>query len=40
MGVTTFPAGLQTEFYELVNEWTQGTAETKIIKDRDELSTR
>jgi conserved hypothetical protein TIGR00291 len=40
VGVTTFPAGLQTEFYELVNEWTQGTAETKIIKDRDELSTR
>jgi ribosome maturation protein SDO1 len=40
VGVTTFPAGLQTEFYELVNEWTQGTAETKIIKDSDELSTR
>jgi len=40
VGVTTFPAGLQTEFYERVNEWTQGTAETKIIKDRDELSTR
>ena len=40
VGVTTFPAGLQTEFYGLVNEWTQGTAETKIIKDRDELSTR
>jgi len=40
VGVATFPAGLQTEFYELVNEWTQGTAETRIIKDSDELSTR
>ena len=40
VGVTTFPAGLQTEFYELLNEWTQGTAETKVIKDSDELSTR
>jgi len=40
IGVLTFPAGLQNEFYDLVNEHTSGEAETKIIKDEDELSTR
>ena len=40
IGVLTFPAGLQNEFYDLVNEQTSGEAETQIVKDKDELSTR
>jgi ribosome maturation protein SDO1 len=40
VGVLTFPAGLQNEFYDLVNEHTSGEAETRIIKDEDELDTR
>jgi ribosome maturation protein SDO1 len=40
VGVMTFPAGLQNEFYDLVNEHTSGQAETQIIKDKDELRTR
>ncbi|MFC7076265.1 MULTISPECIES: ribosome assembly factor SBDS [Haloarcula] len=40
VGVLTFPAGLQNDFYDLVNEHTSGQAETQIIKDEDELSTR
>jgi ribosome maturation protein SDO1 len=40
VGVLTFPAGLQNEFYDLVNEHTSGEAETRIIKDEDELNTR
>ena len=40
VGVMTFPAGMQNEFYDLVNEHTSGEAETRIVKDKDELSTR
>ena len=40
IGVLTFPAGLQNDFYDLVNEQTSGEAETQIVKDKDELSTR
>ncbi|MFB6156141.1 MAG: ribosome assembly factor SBDS [Haloferacaceae archaeon] len=40
VGVMTFPAGLQNDFYDLVNEHTSGEAETQIIKDKDELRTR
>ena len=40
VGVMTFPAGMQNEFYDLVNEHTSGEAETRMIKDKDELSTR
>jgi ribosome maturation protein SDO1 len=40
IGVLTFPAGLQNDFYELVNEVSSGEAETRIIKDEDEISTR
>jgi ribosome maturation protein SDO1 len=40
VGVLTFPAGMQNDFYDLVNEHTSGEAETRIIKDEDELSTR
>ena len=40
IGVITFPAGMQHEFYDLVNEATGGEAETRIIKNEDELETR
>jgi ribosome maturation protein SDO1 len=40
VGVVTFPAGLQNEFYDLVNEITSGEAETRIIKDEDDIKTR
>ena len=40
VGVVTFPAGLQNEFYDMVNELTSGEAETRIIKDEDDLKTR
>jgi ribosome maturation protein SDO1 len=40
VGVLKFPAGLQNEFYDLVNEHTSGEAETRIVKDEDEIGTR
>jgi len=40
VGVLTFPAGLQNDFYDVVNEHTSGEAETQIIKDEDDISTR
>lgn len=40
IGVVKFPAGMQDEFYSLVNEQTGGEAETKIVEDEDEISTR
>jgi len=40
VGVLTFPAGMQNEFYDVVNEHTSGKAETRIIKDEDEIGTR
>ncbi len=40
IGVLTFPAGMQDEFYNLINDLTSGTAETQIVKDADEISTR
>ena len=40
VGVLRFPAGLQNDFYDLVNEQTSGEAETRIIKDEDEIGTR
>jgi len=40
VGVLTSPAGMQNDFHDLVNEHTSGEAETQIIKDEDELSTR
>jgi len=40
VGVLTFPAGLQNDFYDVVNEHTSGEAETRIIKDEDDISTR
>jgi ribosome maturation protein SDO1 len=32
IGVVKFPAGLQNDFYELVNRLTKGEAETRIVK--------
>ncbi len=40
IGVIEFPAGIQNEFYDLVNEVSSGNAETQIIKDEDDLDTR
>ena len=40
VGVLRFPAGLQNDFYDLVNELTSGEAETRIIKDEDDIETR
>ncbi len=40
VGVLTFPAGMQNDFYDLVNEHTSGEAETRIIKDEDDIGMR
>jgi len=40
VGVLTFPAGMQNDFYDLTNELTSGQAETRIIKDKDDLGGR
>jgi ribosome maturation protein SDO1 len=40
IGVTEFPAGMQNDFYDLVNEHTSGEAETQIIEDEDDIGTR
>ena len=40
VGVIEFPAGLQNEFYDLVNELSSGEAETRVIRDEDDIGTR
>jgi ribosome maturation protein SDO1 len=40
VGVVEFPAGMQNDFYELVNEVSGGEAETRIVSDEGEVSTR
>jgi len=40
IGVLTFPAGMQNDFYDMVNDITSGEAETQIVKDEDDLRTR
>ncbi|ERH08083.1 MAG: rRNA metabolism protein, SBDS family [Halonotius sp. J07HN4] len=40
VGVVTFPAGLQNDFYDMVNELTSGKAETQVIRDEDDIKTR
>ncbi len=40
VGVASFPAGMQNEFYDLVNEVSSGEADTRVVKDKDELGTR
>jgi len=32
IGVVQIPAGMQTEFYALINRLTKGEAETKLLK--------
>ena len=40
VGVLRFPAGLRNDFYDVVNEHTSGEAETRVVKDEDEIETR
>ena len=40
IGVLTFPAGMQNDFYDLVNEVSSGEAETRILKDEDDINMR
>jgi ribosome maturation protein SDO1 len=40
IGVIEFPAGLQNDFYDQVNEVSSGEAETRIIRDEDDLDIR
>jgi ribosome maturation protein SDO1 len=40
VGVITFPAGMQDEFYGRVNEVSEGEGETRVVKDKDDLKTR
>ena len=40
IGVLTFPAGMQNDFYDMVNDMTSGQAETRIVKDEDDIKTR
>jgi ribosome maturation protein SDO1 len=40
IGVVEFPAGMQNDFYDVVNEVSSGEAETRIVEDEDEISTR
>ncbi|QSG15340.1 ribosome assembly factor SBDS [Halapricum desulfuricans] len=40
VGVIQFPAGLQNDFYDLVNEVSSGSAETRMIQDEDDISRR
>lgn len=40
IGIIEFPAGMQDEFYDLVNEISSGEAETRIVENEDQLSTR
>ncbi len=40
IGVVEFPAGMQNDFYELVNEVSSGEAETQIIESEDDIGTR
>jgi ribosome maturation protein SDO1 len=40
VGVLTFPAGMQNDFYDLVNDVTSGEADTRIIRDEDDLNVR
>lgn len=40
IGVVTFPAGMQNDFYDMLNDNTSGQAETSIVKDKDDIKTR
>ena len=40
IGILTFPAGMQNDFYDLVNEHSSGEADVRVVKDEDDLRTR
>jgi ribosome maturation protein SDO1 len=40
IGVLTFPAGMQNDFYEVVNKYSSGEADTRLVKDEDDIRTR
>ncbi|MFC7227129.1 ribosome assembly factor SBDS [Salinirubellus salinus] len=40
VGVVRFPAGLQNDFFDLANEVSSGEADTRVVKDEDDLNTR
>jgi ribosome maturation protein SDO1 len=40
IGVIEFPAGMQNDFYDLINEVSSGEAELRVIEDEDDISTR
>ncbi len=40
IGVLEFPAGLQNDFYDLVNEVSSGNAEIRILEEEDDIGTR
>jgi ribosome maturation protein SDO1 len=40
IGVLEFPAGMQNDFYNQVNEVSSGEAETRIVRDEDDINTR
>src|SRR6056297_2442695 len=40
IGVLQFPAGLQNEFFDRANEVTGGEAETRIVRDEDDIKTQ
>jgi ribosome maturation protein SDO1 len=40
VGVLTFPAGMQNDFYEVVSEHSSGEGETRIVRDEDDIRTR
>jgi conserved hypothetical protein TIGR00291 len=40
VGVVTFPAGMQNDFYDLANEVSSGEAETRVVKNEDDIKTR
>ena len=40
IGVVTFPAGMQNDFYDMLADETSGEAETNIVRDKDDIKTR
>jgi ribosome maturation protein SDO1 len=40
IGVIEFPAGMQNDFYDLINEVSSGEAELKVVQDEDDINTR
>jgi ribosome maturation protein SDO1 len=40
IGLLTFPAGMQNDFYDTVNEHSSGEGETRLVRDEEDLRTR